>query len=770
MRPPSWSVICVIMAKNRKVDQFRVADSSGLPVPSRLQLIDCITENRDPVVFETLCHHFSLTETQQRQALQSRLRRMCHQGVLGIDHKGRYVLSESMEMVTGKVCGHANGYGFVIPDDGGQDVHLDHQQMRRVLHGDRVLAGMREMDYRGRREGVVVEVLIDTERRIVGQYLRRAGMGFVASDDRRFVRDIRIPDALSGGAKSGDTVAVRIARHPVQHGDVEGEVIEVLGPAGAPGMETEIAIRKFDLPDQWPETVIRQLNAMGEQLEIVTPHVGRIDLREVALVTIDGADARDFDDAVYCTRTANGWQLLVAIADVSHYVELDSALDQAACERGNSIYFPDRVIPMLPTVLSNGICSLSPHEDRYCLVCDMQMNPVGEITEFQFYPAIMHSHARLTYDTVNAIVSQKKPRQRQKWRSVVPQLDNLYALFLCLDEKRKQRGAIDFEFPESLIELDAQQRIKTLSLRTRNDAHRLIEECMLAANVCAAQFLKEHLNENTIFRSHDGPKTDSLDDARRALNGFGYTLEGGEAPSTMDYSRLVSEVADHKKLSSVVQSLLLRTLGQAVYSTKQTGHFALAYPIYTHFTSPIRRYSDLVVHRAIRAILTKCDTPRFTSSGYTMTQVAEHCSATERRAEEATREVIAKLKAQYMQNKTGEAFSGVISGVKEFGLFVLLDGYGVDGLVYIASLTDDYYHFDPVRCQLEGERTAVRFRLGDAVTVRLERVELTDGKISFSLLSHEKMVISPNRITGKRKRRMVKAKNGHPKGKRHRYR
>jgi ribonuclease R len=714
---------------------YRVADSSGIPVPSRLQVLEYLTHTNRPASLQAICKHFQIDNDDAVKALSGRLERLGKYGNVLIDRKQRYGLPEKMDMIVGRVVGHPKGFGFVIPDQGGDDLYLHHNQMRKVLHGDRVLARTRSIDNRGRKEGVVVEVLVEQSREIIGHFHLESGIGFVEPDDNRYARDISIPTAGFNQARDGDIVVARILKHPVEHRHTVGEIIEVVGRRLAPGMETEIALRKHEIPHTWPEKVSEQLLSMEATLHQVKTDPSRKDIRDLPLVTIDGIDAKDFDDAVYCAPVKSGWRLVVAIADVSHYVQVASAMDDEAYKRGNSVYFPNRVVPMLPEQLSNGICSLRPMEDRYCMVCDMQISTNGEILQYKFYPGLMHSRARLTYELVNTIVVDKDENQRKSWQEVTPFLDQLYQLSLCLRKKREIRGAVEFDFPEPFIEFDENKRICRISARQRNDAHRLIEECMLAANVSAAEFLQKHRGSNAIYRNHEGPDADSLVELRKFLSGLGLKLGGGDRPEAMHYSDLVESVATRSDIAGVVQSVLLRSLSQAVYSTDQLGHFALAYPIYSHFTSPIRRYSDLVVHRQIKHVLDGTQKGKIGPVDVNIGQVGENCSFTERRADDATRDVISWLKAEFMQEKVGEEFDGVISGVKEFGIFVQLKDIFVDGLVHVTALGNDYYHFDPLRYQLQGEHEKQRFRLGDSVRVRVVRVDLEEAKIDFELVS-----------------------------------
>ena len=711
---------------------FRPADDSGVPVPSRLLIIEYLSEINRPTRFDALCQYFRLKTKVSQEAVAGRIQRLVNQGILLVDRKQRLALVDRMGVFTGRVIGHANGFGFVRPDQGGEDLYLHHRQMRKVLHGDHVLAKLKSVDARGRKEGVIVEVLVDPDREIVGHYHFESGVGFVEPDDSRFARDIAIPVEYIGPAQPGDIVVVKIIRHPVQHHHAVGRIHHIMGSELAPGMETDIAIRKHEIPYEWPQDVEKQLEKQYKKFTTAEPGEGRKDIRDLPLVTIDGADARDFDDAVYCRPNSRGWRLVVAIADVSHYVKVGSALDTEALNRGNSVYFPNRVVPMLPALLSNGICSLNPEEDRCCMVCDMQVGKSGKVRQYRFYPGLMHSKARLTYDLVAEIIEQQNPTARQKWQHVTEQLDDLHNLYQAFAHQRGRRGTINFEFPEPLITFDVKQRISSIGIRDRNVAHKLIEECMLAANICAAEVIQQEFSEQGIYRNHAGPDSDDLEDLRAFLKGIGLHLGGDDEPGASDYSALLTAASKRPEITGVVQTVLLRSLSQAVYSTEQLGHFALACPVYTHFTSPIRRYPDLVVHRLIRNIVNGKNhkvSPHETS----VAEVGEQCSFTERRAEDASRDVIAWLKAEFMQEKIGQQFDGVVSGVKEFGVFVQLDHIFVDGLVHVTSLGSDYYHFDPLNFQLVGERSGRRFRLGDRISIIVSSVDLDQARIDFEL-------------------------------------
>ncbi len=738
---------------------YRPADESGVPVPSRHQLIEFLSEVGQPTTFQAICHHFKVSAKLAKTALSGRLDRLQNQAVVILDRKGRFALPDKMGAFTGRVIGHANGFGFVRPDQGGDDLYLHHRQMRKVLHGDHVVAKLKSVDGRGRKEGVVVEVIVDPEREIVGHYHFESGVGFVEPDDGRFGRDIAIPAEHIGAAQNGDIVVVRIIKHPVQHQHAVGRICHIMGSELAPGMETDIAIRKHEIPDLWPQAVEDQISRQHRKFTIAKLDKGRIDIRDLPLVTIDGEDARDFDDAVYCQPDKDGWRLVVAIADVSHYVTVDSALDREAYNRGNSVYFPNRVVPMLPEKLSNGICSLNPREDRCCMVCDIQFSKSGKMVDYRFYPGLMHSRARLTYPVVSDIVEIKNPKELKKWSHVVPHLEDLYRLFQLLDKQRTKRGTINFDFPEPFFQFDDNQRIDTVTVRERNVAHKIIEECMLAANVCAGEFIQQHFAEEGIYRNHGGPDSEAIEDLAAFLKGIGLYLGGANDPQAGDYAKLLEQATARPAILGLVQTVLLRSLSQAVYSPEQLGHFALGFPVYTHFTSPIRRYPDLVVHRLIRNVIEQKQR-RTAPDRASVGEVGEQCSFTERRAEDATRDVVNWLKAEFMQDKVGLQFDGIISGVKEFGVFVQLEDIFVDGLVHVTALGNDYYRFDPVNFQLVGERSGRRFRLGERIRILVSRVDLDLARIDFELAGDSNAKPELSGILGKEVKKTPKKSRG----------
>jgi len=641
--------------------------------------------------------------------------------------------------------------GFLIPDDGSSDLFLTARQMRQVFHGDRVAARVDRVDDRGRREGVIVEVLEHRTEQTVGRFFKESGIAFVVPENARINHEILVPDENIGSAVHGQYVVVEILRQPTIRTQPTGRVVEVLGEHMAPGMEIDVAIRSYEIPYSWSDAVGEQAAAIPAEVE-EKDKVNRVDIRNMRLVTIDDESARDFDDAIYCEpRPRGGYRLVVAIADVSHYVRAGSPLDEEAFERGNSVYFPDHVVPMLPEKLSNGLCSLNPDVDRLCMVADMTISAAGNISGYTFYQAVMRSHARLTYNKVSTMLEHPDTEQGYKlsahYADLLPHLHNLYELYKLLRKARTERGAIDFETTETKIVFDAQRKIEEIVPVHRNDAHKIVEECMLCANVATARFLKKH-KIPALYRVHEGPSEERLAKLRLFLGELGLQLGGGDRPTSADYQQLLSEVADRSD-AHVIQTVMLRSLSQAVYSPEESGHFGLGFASYAHFTSPIRRYPDLVVHRAIKSCIHSPDVQKDVVSPKELDlelaaypydyakveQLGEHCSMTERRADDATRDVMAWLKCEFLKDHVGEEYEGVIAAVVPFGFFVELADIYIEGLVHVSTLSGDYFHHDAAKHRLIGERTAVSFRLGDEVKVKVVRVGLEDRKIDLELAS-----------------------------------
>ncbi|WP_459949246.1 ribonuclease R [Denitratisoma sp. agr-D3] len=705
------------------------------PLPSREYILQVLGEQEGvPVSFERLCELLDV-EGHERDLFQRRLGAMARDGQLMQNRRDDWLIPNKADLVRGKVQGHQDGFGFLIPEEAGEDIFLSPKEMEKVLHGDKAIVRVIGVDRRGRPEGKIVEVTERANTRLVGRVFQEHGVWFAVAENRRISQDILIAPPQKGDRKAlhpkdGQVVMVEILEQPSKQSQPIGRIVEVLGNYADPGMEIEIALRKHDLPFEFSKEALEQTKKIPDEVR-KSDWKDREDITKLPLVTIDGETARDFDDAVYCAREGKdgkgGYRLIVAIADVSHYVTAGSALDQDAYDRGNSVYFPRRVIPMLPEKLSNGLCSLNPNVERLCMVCDMAIAANGEVKRYRFYPAVMFSHARLTYTEVAAALYDRDPATRQKLAEQLPNLEALDALFRLLVKAREKRGAIDFDTPETRMVFDDQGKIERIEPYERNDAHRLIEECMLAANVCASEFLHEH-EQDTLYRVHEGPTPERLTKLRDFLGTFGLPLGGGEKPSAKDYAKLM-ELIEHRPDKALLQTVMLRSLRQAIYSPDNVGHFGLAYERYTHFTSPIRRYPDLLVHRSIKAVLAK----RKYAPGE-WSDIGLHCSMTERRADEATRDVEAWLKCFYMQDKVGEEFTGSISSVVPFGIFVALDDVFIEGLVHVSELGRDYFKFDATHHAMLGERTGVRYRLSDRVKVQVVRVDMNNNKIDFRLL------------------------------------
>ncbi len=719
-------------------------------------ILAALSHARGPMTPAELAERLAVGE--QRAGLEAALAELEHGGRIVRNRAGLLLVAARANLASGKVQGHRDGYGFLIRDDGGPDLVLSEHEMSRVLHGDRVLARAAGQDRRGRPLGEIVEVIEHRTNRLVGRLLNERGVTIVVPEDQRVSHDILVPPGASSGAEHGQVVVVEIVQQPQRHVQPVGRVIEVLGAIDDPGMEIEIAVRKFAVPHEFPPAALAAAAELPGHVEAADLE-GRVDLRDVPLVTIDGEDARDFDDAVYCepmNERRTRWRLIVAIADVSRYVAPGGALDAEAQNRSTSVYFPRRVIPMLPEKLSNGICSLNPKVDRLVMVADMVISTRGAITAYQFYPAVMNSHARLNYTEVWEALSVPDSRAAERLAPVLAQLTDLHDLYRLLARARGTRGALEMDTTETYIVCDAQGRIEKILPRTRNDAHRLIEETMLAANVCAADLLARH-RQPALYRIHEGPTPERLDNLRTLLKALGLALAGGDSPQPKDFADLLERIRNRPDMQ-LLQTVLLRTMQQAVYSPHNVGHFGLAYEAYAHFTSPIRRYPDLLVHRAIRAVLGRkvyepqllaCvdpqDAPRAArrhAGGAVAARAALPlweklgllCSANERRADDASRDVEAWLKSWYMRERVGETYTGTISAVVPFGIFVVLDDLFVEGLVHVSELGSEYFQFNEPMHELRGERTGLRYRLADRVSVQVARVDLEARRIEFRLV------------------------------------
>ena len=704
------------------------------PIPSREYILEQLEEAGQPLERAAIANLLGLSEEDELEALRRRLRAMERDGQLMFTRKKEYALISKMDLITGRIIGHADGFGFLVPDDGSDDLFMTAFQMRRLFNGDRAIVRIAGIDRKGRREGALVEVLERANPFIVGRLFIDGGVGFVVADNKRISNDILVPQENIGKAKHGQIVSVEIIEPPTRNRQAIGKISEVLGEHMSAGMEIDIAMRSHGIAVKWPAAVEAEISSLNAEVpEAAKTEKGRVDIRHLPLVTIDGEDARDFDDAVYCETTEKGWRLLVAIADVSHYVSVDSGLDKEAHERGTSVYFPERVIPMLPEILSNGLCSLNPEVDRLALVCEMQLDSKGKVESYNFFEAVMRSHCRFTYTKVAEIIENEESKLRSEYKDFVPQLMEMHSLFKVLLKKRKQRGAIDFETTETRIVFGEDRKIDRIVPVIRNDAHKLIEEFMILANVSAAKYLLKN-KMPALYRVHGSPKESKLEGLREFLAEVGMSLSGGEKPEPGDYAELLEKI-QLRPDAHLIQTVLLRSLQQAVYTPDNNGHFGLAHEAYAHFTSPIRRYPDLLVHRAIRHVVrgNKADSYSYTHS--TMLSLGEHCSQTERRADEATRDAVDWLKCEFMMNKVGEVFEGIISSVTGFGIFVELNEIYVEGLIHVTSLDKDYYHFDANHHRLVGERSGQVFRLGDPIVISVANVNLDDKKIDFDLVS-----------------------------------
>ncbi|CAH0534605.1 Ribonuclease R [Vibrio stylophorae] len=733
------------------------------PIPDRDALLQAVAEHNAPVSRDQLFAYLQLAGDEQYEGLRRRLRAMERDGQLIFTRRQCYALPERMDLVKGYVIGHRDGHGFLRPESGKKedDILLPAHQMRQVLHGDYVLAQpIPSNSKRGRTEARVVRILEERKNELVGRFFIEDGMGYVVPDDSRISQDIVIPQDQRNGARMGHVVVVEITQRGNRQYNAVGRVVEVLGENMAPGMEIDIALRTHDIPHTWPEAVEKQVKDLTEEVPEEAKK-GRVDLRELPLVTIDGEDARDFDDAVFCEKKkGGGWRLWVAIADVSYYVRPGTALDKEAIARGNSVYFPSQVIPMLPEVLSNGLCSLNPQVDRLCMVCEMTISDSGKLSGYRHYEAVMNSHARLTYTKVAKILEGDE-ELRERYAPLVPHLEELNAMYQVLKEAREARGAIEFETVETQFIFNAERKIERIVPAVRNDAHKIIEECMIAANIASARFV-EKLKEPALYRVHEAPGEERLVAFRDFLGELGLPLSGGLEPSPRDYAAL-AHLIQGRDDRELIQTMLLRSMKQAIYQADNVGHFGLALKQYAHFTSPIRRYPDLLLHRAIKYLLAKeqgQNQDRWTpTGGYhygfdEMDVLGEQCSMTERRADDATRDVADWLKCEYMQDHIGEELEGVIANVTGFGFFVRLNELHIDGLVHISNLDNDYYRFDMVGQRLVGESGGQVYRLGDTVTVKVLSVNLNDRKIDFELVS------STRKVRGKGKTAKDKTKRG----------
>ncbi len=732
----------------------REAEKYENPIPSRELILSALEHAGKPLSRVEIAKIFEIEEEETLEALRRRLRAMERDGQLLFNRGQQYCLVNNKDLIVGRIIGHPDGFGFLRPDDGSDDLYLSPREMNPLLHNDRAMLRVAGIDKKGRREGAVVEILERNTHQIVGRLYKEDGFTYVVPDNKNIAQTVLLQKGGAGKAKQGQIVIAEIVEQPTKLHQPIGRIIEILGDHLAPGMEIEMAIRSHALPHLWPEALLEEIKSLKEEVPEAAKE-NRVDLRDTALVTIDGEDARDFDDAVYCKRTPKGWKLLVAIADVSHYVQVNTELDKEAKNRSTSVYFPEQVIPMLPEILSNGLCSLNPHVDRLCMVCELLIDEEGKVTRTRFFEAVMRSYARLTYTEVAKILVDGDQELIEKYKPLMPHLRELYALYKVMRITREQRGAMDFDTQETRILFGKERKIEKIVPVQRNDAHKLIEEFMITANSAAARYLNAKKIPK-LLRIHEGPSADKLLNLKTFLGELGLKFGGGVNPTPLDYMHLVDAVKDRPD-AHLIQTVLLRSMSQAVYSPDLKGHFGLALDAYAHFTSPIRRYPDLLVHRAIRHCLQGKKPETFVYGVPDMIMLGEHCSANERRADDATRDVVSWLKCEYMLDKVGEEFPGIIAAVTSFGFFVELADIYVEGLVHISNLGQDYFHFDPTSHQLKGERSGINFRLGDRVIIRVARVDLDEKKIDFELIQKEgsakKVIAAPDKSKKRRRKK-----------------
>ncbi|MGV8943202.1 ribonuclease R [Thermomonas sp.] len=737
----------------------REAQRYAQPIASREMILQVVADHDGPMDADALAHKLELAAPDRFEALEKRLQAMLRDGQLLQNRRGGFVPAERADLIPGTIIANPNGFGFLRPDSGaGDDLFLAPNEMRKVTHGDRVLASVTGVDRQGRREGVIVEVLERRLNRLLGRYTEEAGISYIVPDDKRIQRNVMIPQDARNDAKPGQLVVVEITQAQDQHRPPIGKVLAVLGDKLTASLAVEAAIHAHEIPNEFSPEVLAQATAVPldvHQSEVVK----RLDLRAIPLVTIDGEDAKDFDDAVWCEPNRDGFRLIVAIADVSHYVQPGTPLDDEAQLRATSVYFPGFVVPMLPETLSNGICSLMPNVDRLCFVCDMQVGRDGIVTGASFHEAVMHSHARLTYTDVWNVVGDSIPDDDHaaalaKVGALLPQINHLHQLYRILDRARAKRGAIEFESSEVRFLLDAKGAVTQGGMLQRNDAHKLIEECMIAANVQAALYLlSTHIPAP--YRDHDKPPESKYTDLQEFLKEFQLRMPTWAKVQPKDYRHLLEKIRERPD-ATLLESVMLRSQSLAVYSPDNIGHFGLALEAYAHFTSPIRRYPDMLVHRAIKHALAGGPPDSYTYTPHAMASLSLQCSERSRRADEAQREVDERYRAAWMETHVGEEFDGTISGVTSFGLFVELDDSKVNGLVHVTQLANDFYHFDAVRKTLTGERRGREYRLGDRARVVVLKASVEDRKIDFRLVEGDAGGQKHLPELGKPKKRMKK--------------
>ncbi|MCP4091124.1 MAG: ribonuclease R [Gammaproteobacteria bacterium] len=729
--------------------QHTVPDAAGILAALELAGV--------PQSFDALVKHYKIKDEKGRKAILRQLKKLIAAGRLLKNRRDEYCLLAKMNALTGKVSGHPDGFGFFVPDDGSEDIFLPFHEMRSLLDGDRIAVRLGGTDRKGRRKGAVVEILERAKKSVVGTFHREHGIAYVTETASRTPHHFLVADADRGGADNGQLVKLEIIEYPSERREAQGKVVGVLGAPNDPGMLTTLAIESFGLRTEWPDTVTAEVKQWGAEVR-EADKAGRVDLRDTPLITIDGADARDFDDAVFAESSGNGWRLIVAIADVSHYVHVGNALDDEAGKRGTSTYFPDRVVPMLPEALSNGLCSLNPNVDRLCLVCEMKVSANGKVDKSKFYKAVMRSHARLTYSEVDLVVGQCDVQARKAFAEVLPHLEQLYKVYKAFEQARSRRGALDLDLPEVRITMGADNHsVETVAPIERNDAHRLIEECMIAANVQAAKFIRHHKQPN-LYRVHPQPELDRFEELRLMLQELGFKVSA-EARTQPRALNKVLEAMHVRPDFPILATSVLRTMSKAVYQPTNEGHFGLALDAYAHFTSPIRRYPDLLLHRGLSHIIEGGKPGAFAYKLPAMELLGKSCSVLERQAEAASRHVESRYKCIYILDHVGSEFNGVITGVTHFGLFVMLNDFFVEGLVHVTNLANDYYHAEHGGLRLTGEHSGHSFGLGDTVRVKVTKVDVEEARVDLQIVDNGSLPFG----AGKKKRKKTGKKDGRKK-------
>ena len=709
------------MKKEKRTDRKREDLSAE-------ELLQVMREEDRPLLLREILHRLGL-QKEQRRGAREWLRGLAEEGRVVRIRGNRYGLPSKMNLIVGRVKAHPDGYGFVIPEsEEEEDIFISPRNLKEAMHGDRVVARIESVRKKG-REGSVIRILERKTRKVVGKFMRAKNYSYIIPEDERILQEVFIPEGETKRARPDQIVVAEITQYPTERARPVGRITHLLGYPDDPDIEPQIIIHKYDLPHRFSSAAIKE----AQNFPLTPPppeYKDRVDLRGIPTFTIDGENARDFDDAVSIEKEKDGgMKLYVSISDVSHYVKGETALDNEAYFRGTSVYFPDRAIPMFPTEISNEICCLHPRMDRLTLTAELRYDANGEGRGIKFYSSVIRSDERLTYTWVRKMLVDGDSELKGKFKDLLPSLELMADLCRELRRRRAERGAIDFDLPEPTVILNLQGETEEVIRAERNLAHQIIEEFMIAANEAVAHFMEER-GFPFIYRIHEPPKKEMIDEFRRFISQLGYKMRKDSDHSPKEFQRILSEVKGRPE-ERVVNEILLRSMKWAKYSAINLGHFGLASDGYTHFTSPIRRYPDLIVHRLLKKVLSKKEVKL---PEEILANKADYLSNRERVAMEAEREILNRYRVRFMRDKIGEEFEGIISGVTAFGFFVELKNIFVEGLVRVTSLYDDYYQYHEKRYCLVGERTHKTFRIGDKVKVRVERVDLERRHIDFGII------------------------------------